>query len=201
MVMNRRPRNIPEPPLMLYGPGAETTPNPETKTERRLITMVSARYVTSVQRGVRREGGRCAHQLQLKGACSFACGVDLALPDPGRHRDQLLTLRFLGEVVKRKGHWSETGVRLAQKLRVGPCIPVGIQLEKTEAGPTSGPTWHLSHLATWRRGAAPARPRTAWPARRRVISDCHPNEGASKNRTQIPIIHRLYVFSAPHSLG
>jgi hypothetical protein len=40
------------------------------------------------------------------------------------------------------------------------------------------------------------------PGRRpyvRVISDCHPSEGAYKNRTQIPIIHMFY-FSAPSSL-
>jgi hypothetical protein len=41
--------------------------------------------------------------------------------------------------------------------------------------------------------------RTRYPGR--VISDCHPSEGASKNRTQIPIIHRFYLFSVPSSLG
>ena len=37
----------------------------------------------------------------------------------------------------------------------------------------------------------------------RVISDCHASEGASKIGTQIPIIHRFYLFSAlpSHSLG
>jgi hypothetical protein len=41
---------------------------------------------------------------------------------------------------------SEKGVRLAQKMQVGPCILVGgIQLRKAEVGPTSGPTWHISH--------------------------------------------------------
>jgi hypothetical protein len=35
----------------------------------------------------------------------------------------------------------------------------------------------------------------------RVISDCHPTEGVSKNRTQRPIIHMFYLFSALHSLG
>ena len=44
------------------------------------------------------------------------------------------------------GALSEEGVRLAQKTQVGPCIPVEIQLEKAEVGPTSGPTWRLSHL-------------------------------------------------------
>ena len=34
---------------------------------------------------------------------------------------------------------------MAQQMQVGPCIPMGIQLEKTEVGPTSGPTWRLSH--------------------------------------------------------
>ena len=41
---------------------------------------------------------------------------------------------------------SEKGVRLAQKMQVGPRIAVGVQLEKAEVGPTSGPTRRLSHL-------------------------------------------------------
>ena len=43
---------------------------------------------------------------------------------------------------------SEKGVRSAQKLQVGPCMPVGTQLEleQAEVGPTSWPTWRLSHL-------------------------------------------------------
>ena len=28
----------------------------------------------------------------------------------------------------------------------------------------------------------------------RVIFDCHPSEGVSKNRSQTPIIHRFYFF-------
>jgi hypothetical protein len=35
----------------------------------------------------------------------------------------------------------------------------------------------------------------------RVISDYHPSEGASKHGTQIPVIHRFYLFSALPSLG
>ena len=42
----------------------------------------------------------------------------------------------------------EKGVRLAQKTRVGPCIPVGTQLQKAAVGPTYGPTWRLSHSGT-----------------------------------------------------
>ena len=42
--------------------------------------------------------------------------------------------------------FSEKGVRLAQKIPVDPCIPAGIQLQKAEVGPTSGPTWWLSHF-------------------------------------------------------
>ena len=30
-------------------------------------------------------------------------------------------------------------------MRVGPCIPTGVQLQNAEGGPTSGPTWRLSH--------------------------------------------------------
>ena len=41
---------------------------------------------------------------------------------------------------------SGKGVRLAQKMQVGPGIPVGAQLENAEAGPASGPTWRRSHL-------------------------------------------------------
>jgi hypothetical protein len=40
---------------------------------------------------------------------------------------------------------SETAIRLAQNVQVGPCIPVGKQLEKAEVGPTSRPTWRLPH--------------------------------------------------------
>ena len=42
--------------------------------------------------------------------------------------------------------YSEKGVCLAQKMAVGPRIPVGIQLEKAAVGPTSGPIWRLSRL-------------------------------------------------------
>ena len=31
-------------------------------------------------------------------------------------------------------------------MQIGPCIPVGVQLEKAAVGPTSGPTRHLSHF-------------------------------------------------------
>jgi hypothetical protein len=41
--------------------------------------------------------------------------------------------------------FGEQCVRLAQKMRVGPCIPAGIQLQNAEVGSTSGPTWRLSH--------------------------------------------------------
>ena len=47
------------------------------------------------------------------------------------------------EVLQRE---RESGVRLAQKVQVGPRIPLGTQLERAEAGPTSGPTRRLSHL-------------------------------------------------------
>ena len=43
---------------------------------------------------------------------------------------------------------SERGLNLAQKMQVGPCIPVITQLERAEVGPTSGPTWRLSHLTS-----------------------------------------------------
>jgi hypothetical protein len=43
---------------------------------------------------------------------------------------------------------------LTQKTQVGPHTPVGIQLEKAEVGPTSGPTWRPSHL--WSRLRLPS---------------------------------------------
>jgi hypothetical protein len=46
-----------------------------------------------------------------------------------------------------RGSGSEKGVRLAQKVQVGPCkIPVEIQLQRAAVGPTSGPTRRLPHL-------------------------------------------------------
>jgi hypothetical protein len=41
---------------------------------------------------------------------------------------------------------SEEGVRLAQEMQASPRIPAEIQLQKAEVGPTSGPTWRLSHV-------------------------------------------------------
>ena len=66
-----------------------------------------------------------------------AGGRGARLPHP-RVRPQL-------EALPQAVHLGEKGVRLAQKLQVGPCIPVGTQLEKAEVGPASGPTWRLSH--------------------------------------------------------
>ena len=40
----------------------------------------------------------------------------------------------------------KNGVRLAQKMHVGPRIPVGVQRERAGVGPASGPTRRLSHL-------------------------------------------------------
>jgi hypothetical protein len=40
----------------------------------------------------------------------------------------------------------EKGVRLAQKMEVGPHILLEIQLQRAEVGPASGLTWRLSHL-------------------------------------------------------
>jgi hypothetical protein len=66
---------------------------------------------------------------------SLAAGARAAEPMPGpalrRH-----ALRF-----------RERGVRSAQNMQVGPRIPVEMQLEKAAVGPTSGPTWRLSHFS------------------------------------------------------
>jgi hypothetical protein len=63
---------------------------------------------------------------------------------------------------------SEQGARLAQKMQVGPCIPVGIQPQNAEVGPTSGPAWSLSRSVPTRgppRGGPT--PRRAGPGRTR----------------------------------
>jgi hypothetical protein len=46
-------------------------------------------------------------------------------------------------------------------MQVDPYTTVGTQLEKAEVGPTSGPTWRLSHLLEARAG-----PIAREPARR-----------------------------------
>ena len=40
----------------------------------------------------------------------------------------------------------EKGLRLAQQMQVGPCMPVGTQLQTAAVGPTSVPTGRLSHF-------------------------------------------------------
>jgi hypothetical protein len=51
-------------------------------------------------------------------------------------------------------------------MQVGPCIPMGIQLQKAEVGPTSGPTWRLFHPRS-----PPAAPRCGPPA---SAASCRP---------------------------
>jgi hypothetical protein len=66
---------------------------------------------------------------------------------------------------------SEKDVRSAQKMPVGPYIPVGIQLEKAGVGPTSGPTRRRSHSGrpsgAASSPAAPPGPRTPRTGRSR----------------------------------
>jgi hypothetical protein len=53
-----------------------------------------------------------------------------------------------------------------------------------------------------RRGSPPwppSRRTTTCSGATRVTPDCHPSEGASRNRTQITIIHRFCFFQiSPH---
>ena len=88
-------------------------------------------------------------------------------------------MRSVIESIERCGnslrYLSEQGVRSAQKIQAGPWIPVGIQLEKAEVGPTSGPTWRLSHLERLdpsQDGVHPhQRVRQAGPVARRIEAD------------------------------
>jgi hypothetical protein len=59
---------------------------------------------------------------------------------------------------------SEKGVRLAQKIQVAPCIPVGTLQWKAEVGPASGPAWRLSHLPAAARHLEPSAHHPLGPA-------------------------------------
>jgi hypothetical protein len=85
------------------------------------------------------------------------CGVTIGLSDTtlqGRHAGGCD--RAAAACRWRECYWlaagrvlegsSEKNVRLARTMQVGPCIPLGIQLETAGVGPTSGSTWCLSHL-------------------------------------------------------
>jgi hypothetical protein len=85
------------------------------------------------------------------------------------------------------GRCREKCVRLAQNIQVGPCISVGIQLEKAEVGPASGPTWRLSHLKR-RAIRSSSFSLVAWPQSCRPMSLAaapslaHASRGESKHR-------------------
>ena len=64
--------------------------------------------------------------------------------EPGVELVHEQAFRLAAAAARRLQHLSETGVKLAQKMQVGSCIPVGIQLQMAEVGPTSGP-----HLASF----------------------------------------------------
>ena len=69
-------------------------------------------------------------------------------PGTRMSRSVAAVTRTLGSAsgVTPAGGLSEKGVRLAQNIQVGPCIYMGILVQKAEIGPTSGPTRHLSHF-------------------------------------------------------
>ena len=81
-------------------------------------------------------------------------GVRLSLVHPLPHTKIRLALKI--HYIYLTLVCSEQGVRLAQQMQVGPCMPVGIHLEKAEVGPTSGPTWRLSHFRLEEPRQAPA---------------------------------------------
>ena len=78
---------------------------------------------------------------------------------------------------------SEKAVRLAQKMVGGPCITVGIQLQKAEVGPTSGPTWRLSHF----RAGALAVPRAAAVHRLVQLPAPDPREAVAVRGVERPL--------------
>ena len=74
---------------------------------------------------------------------------------PGRGDSDRSHVQQSGAVCLEQGDhvepaWSERerSQLCPKKLQAGLCIPVGIQLEMAEVGPTSGPTRRLSHLGT-----------------------------------------------------
>jgi hypothetical protein len=93
---------------------------------------------------------------RVPGAAGSTCKfwvnpVNFTFQQPGASRSGTGGARAGASRCTRPG--SERGVRLAQKMRVGPRIPVGIPLETADAGPTSRPTWRLSHLHRHRASA------------------------------------------------
>jgi hypothetical protein len=91
----------------------------------------------------KRERGRC-NDRRPSSKPGRLKAVELAL-HRGDVDDKLRLRRRLRREHQRLGPGVQ-GVRPAQKMRVGPCTPVGIQLERARAGPTSGSTRRLSHL-------------------------------------------------------
>ena len=90
-------------------------------------------------------------------------------------------------------HFFPTGILHRKRVRQGGIMAEGPRPSRADAGPwaAAGPGLSVRARATTtqaRRG-------------RRVISDCHPSEGTSNNRTQIPITHMFYLFSALSTLG
>jgi hypothetical protein len=75
----------------------------------------------------------------------------------------------------------EGGVAAAPRARLGGGVAVGVGVA-AEGPPGRGV-----------RGPQARRAKDL-PRGEGVISDCHPSEGASKNRTQIPIINMFYLF-------
>jgi hypothetical protein len=85
---------------------------------------------------------------------------------------------------------------LVQKMQVGQCIPVGIQLGKAEVGPTSGPTWRLFHSM-----ASPSR----LPERRRRAALRMPPPAPACGAPDAPVPayspHRRAQIASPRSNG
>jgi hypothetical protein len=138
--------------------GGRRTLSPATKssadapTHRRrgqpVILLQVARLSTFLQRETQ-DGVAVKESGVRESDCKREEGVRLARlirpPPPGAAATVSADWRTAGDVYS-ASVLSEEGVRLAETMHVGPCIPVGRQLEKAEVGPTSGPTFsHSSH--------------------------------------------------------
>ena len=109
---------------------------------------------------------RCAAWIVPAAASSAGVGGSRLRAAKRAGQCRTVAVRAREGGVARRGAASEKGVRLAQNMQVRPRTPVGIQRLKAEVGPTSEPTWRLSH---WGQigGLRPrlARPAPAWRAR------------------------------------
>jgi hypothetical protein len=89
---------------------------------------------------------------------------------------------------------------VGQHTQVGPCIPVGMQLQKAGVGPTSGPAWRLPHLGGV---AAPASVADGVARELDLLGEAHRTKRRTISRLRGGCAAALQAppTAAPHLLG